>query len=398
MNIKFTKKTFFLICTLMFFLSTSKAFACVDNWTTVANGNWNDAIWSFNGGPAQTGPPPNNSCIFIYHTVVISGSFTLGSTGKLVIGINGNLIIKNDFTNGNIVENFGRLTVEKTIYNGPNSHFTNYITGVVDIYNDLINQACGSVITNHGIINIGNSFYNSGTVKGNGGMFNIKNDAINSNCCAVFAGNICVQDKDALIHNKCGIVESTVTQSLDCSPFLPIELLFFKGVAQNSSVLLHWSTASEINNDYFIVEKSSDNQNFFPVIKLKGAGNSNQILNYSAYDMEPALGYSYYRLKQVDYDEKYSYSEIIVVDYKDDSSQMDISYIPSSNLIKLTYNHNEIQEGIIEIYSMHGQKVFAEKLVLDKSYLQLTIKPETGIYIAKLITESNTVTKKLIIN
>ena len=89
---------------------------------------------------------------------------------------------------------------------------------------------------------------------------------------------------------------------------LPIELLSFEAICNNNSVNLLWSTASEKNNDYFTIERSSDGITFQTVLTVKGAGNSNQVINYSAIDEKPIDGIAYYRLKQTDYDGKFEYS------------------------------------------------------------------------------------------
>ena len=92
---------------------------------------------------------------------------------------------------------------------------------------------------------------------------------------------------------------------------LPIELLFFKAlVANENQVLCKWSTATEINNDYFTVEKTQDGINYEFVTNVTGAGNSNTTLNYSIIDPSPYLGISYYRLKQIDFNGQYTYSQL----------------------------------------------------------------------------------------
>ncbi len=95
---------------------------------------------------------------------------------------------------------------------------------------------------------------------------------------------------------------------------LPIELIDFETDLLDTNVIITWATASEINNDYFIVEKSSDGIHFVELEKVYGNGNSARIINYETIDYSPFYGKSYYRLKQVDYDKNYSYSDIITVE------------------------------------------------------------------------------------
>jgi hypothetical protein len=91
---------------------------------------------------------------------------------------------------------------------------------------------------------------------------------------------------------------------------LPIELLEFNATRENDKIKLTWTTATEINSDYFTIERSRDGILFESINKTKAAGNSTSIINYELYDEEPIEGISYYRLKQTDFDNSYTYSDI----------------------------------------------------------------------------------------
>ncbi|MBL4703136.1 MAG: T9SS type A sorting domain-containing protein, partial [Flavobacteriales bacterium] len=96
---------------------------------------------------------------------------------------------------------------------------------------------------------------------------------------------------------------------------LPIELLAFDvKVERKSKVQLHWTTASEVNNDFFTIERSIDASNFNAILNKPGAGNSNAILDYVDFDYSPYQGISYYRLKQTDFDGAYSYSTVKMIE------------------------------------------------------------------------------------
>lgn len=99
--------------------------------------------------------------------------------------------------------------------------------------------------------------------------------------------------------------------SLDCTP-LPIELLSFDGKAEDHYNYLSWSTAVEINNEYYTLEKSPDGVSWSEMTRIPGAGNSNQLLEYNAKDYMP-YNDTYYRLKQTDYDGTSVYFDIIYV-------------------------------------------------------------------------------------
>ncbi|MEO5570174.1 MAG: hypothetical protein ABIT08_05690, partial [Bacteroidia bacterium] len=99
---------------------------------------------------------------------------------------------------------------------------------------------------------------------------------------------------------------------------LPVKLISFKAVLENNIVNLSWVTASEINNDYFNVERSTDGKSFVSIIKVKGAGSTSVLHQYKATDA-PVSGTYYYRLKQTDFNGQFAFSYIEAVDRKENS-------------------------------------------------------------------------------
>ena len=112
---------------------------------------------------------------------------------------------------------------------------------------------------------------------------------------------------------------------------LPITLLSFTASPAKEKVRLNWITASEINNDYFTVEKSVDGKNFYPIGEIDGANNSTTKNEYYLDDIRPTFGISYYRLKQTDYDGMFTYSDIIPVNYKKSFKQYSVFPNPATD-------------------------------------------------------------------
>ena len=87
---------------------------------------------------------------------------------------------------------------------------------------------------------------------------------------------------------------------------LPIDLISFNaeylGSETHPVVIVTWEVASQVNNDYFEVQRSVNVENWYTVETVTGAGNSNTQMSYSIIDTNPFYGISYYRLKQTDYD------------------------------------------------------------------------------------------------
>jgi hypothetical protein len=95
---------------------------------------------------------------------------------------------------------------------------------------------------------------------------------------------------------------------------LPIELVNFSITKIGRVNYINWNTVSEINNDYFTVERTTDGVGFESIVKIDAAGNSNQMKTYQFEDSDFSPGINYYRLKQTDFDGKFTYSELISID------------------------------------------------------------------------------------
>lgn len=108
---------------------------------------------------------------------------------------------------------------------------------------------------------------------------------------------------------------SARTVSFAVSQPLSVKLESFAAIAERNVIKLKWTTATEINNDYFLIERSVDGSQWTEIKKVKGSGNSTAAINYEANDLTPLNGTTYYRLKQIDFDGTSSYSEAKAVKY-----------------------------------------------------------------------------------
>ncbi|MFY7734176.1 MAG: T9SS type A sorting domain-containing protein, partial [Bacteroidia bacterium] len=123
---------------------------------------------------------------------------------------------------------------------------------------------------------------------------------------------------------------------------LPVKWQSFEANRNAKSVTLNWSTASEVNNDYFTVERSLNNQNWFEQINIKGSGNSMVVNKYNYIDNLDATALNfdlYYRIKQVDFDGKFSLSKTVIV--KTNSNANTNKTIPNPSNGKFIYISQE---------------------------------------------------------
>lgn len=176
--------------------------------------------------------------------------------------------------------------------------------------------------------------------------------------------------------------------------YLPVELIDFKVECSKDTYVLNWTTASEINNDFFTIEKSYDAINFFESGIVYGSGNANYTIDYEYIDFEKKPFSVYYRLKQTDYNGDFSYSKIISANC--DEKQSDVSfYIHNSQLIIKTSGIVNGYYKIILIDST-GKSLLAKTINKNDEVIQIEVPNlSTGIYYIKIFNELESYSDKL---
>lgn len=148
--------------------------------------------------------------------------------------------------------------------------------------------------------------------------------------------------------------------NLDCA-VLPIEMVSFTGDAQGDYNMLQWQTASELNNDYFVVERSLDGSPFDSIGTVDGAGTSTQILDYQFRDFTAGPGIAYYRIRQRDFDGRTSCSEIIyIARTANENSLSNIHPMPTDGAVNFDFNAAGTSEIRIVITDVTGRLVVDE--------------------------------------
>ena len=165
---------------------------------------------------------------------------------------------------------------------------------------------------------------------------------------------------------------------------LPVELIAFDVTCQQSKVVINWSTATEINNDYFVIEKSADAVNFFEVTTIYGAGNSNTLLDYSYIDKNNSSGVNYYRLKQVDFDGTTTYSQLISMSDCNNEGDLNIQLYPNPAVNNVTLHVQEPTNTQISILNDIGQEVFFLDHINQTKTTISVAKFSKGIYLVKV--------------
>ncbi|MBN8696291.1 MAG: DUF2341 domain-containing protein [Bacteroidetes bacterium] len=185
---------------------------------------------------------------------------------------------------------------------------------------------------------------------------------------------------------------------------LPIELLTFEAIQEEEKVNVKWITASEINNDYFVVDKTKDFIHFETVSTLDGAGNSVTPVNYQLYDLAPYNGLSYYRLKQVDFNGDHVYYPYVAVDYKSlNEFSFDLYPNPgSADNINLLLNSEKDKEVLVVLFDVNGKEVYSKVLLTSTDgenvyAIDPSSKISPGVYLVTATSNQNIYSKRLII-
>jgi len=173
---------------------------------------------------------------------------------------------------------------------------------------------------------------------------------------------------------------------------LPIQLLSFDARLRDGKTHLEWYTATEINNDFFTIERiKSMNDVPVEIARVKGAGNSSEMKSYTAVDEKPLDGISYYRLKQTDYDGKFTYSNWVAIENKTKTSfSFGLRPNPADTYTNLDFKNvgGELSVVIFDASS---------KVVYTKSFSENN-KPESHQIIFSDVLSKGTYIVKVLVN
>ena len=139
---------------------------------------------------------------------------------------------------------------------------------------------------------------------------------------------------------------------------LPIRLLSFTGRLQGENVKLNWSTSSEQNSKGFEIEKSLDGINYRKIGFVAGAGNSSSTRNYTFTDLQRAVEFNYYRLKLVDIDNSFEYSDVELVKNAYGKQDVYIAGNPFKDNINIQFAKTPNGKVSVSIYDMKGSKIY----------------------------------------
>lgn len=185
---------------------------------------------------------------------------------------------------------------------------------------------------------------------------------------------------------------------------LPVELLSFSARSSGSDAILEWVTASEINNDYFVIEASSDGATYTALGTIDGQGTTIQQNKYTFTDANilryraPSI---YYRLKQVDFSGEFTLSTARVVHAGALAQTLKVEAYPNpfNSYLKILIESPQEEQAVLMLHTKEGKAVYSESLTLMPGQNRLQLQNtgfESGLYILSIRTQKENKVVKLI--
>jgi hypothetical protein len=198
------------------------------------------------------------------------------------------------------------------------------------------------------------------------------------------------------------ITNPAANQLIDFAAALPVELLNFAGSAVEKGIQLKWETVTELNNEKFEIQRSQNANVFRTIGEVRGNGTTSTPIDYAYLDENPETGMNYYRLKQIDFDGKFEYSEVIAINYGGRQNEIGMFYPNPSKKgqVKLDYVATQSENINVIVFDMVGQLVLTKELdvaagnnILDFNFSELP----KGAYLIQIGNASEAVYRKLVI-
>ncbi len=188
------------------------------------------------------------------------------------------------------------------------------------------------------------------------------------------------------VYSKIPVVNSEFAVSPSClGQVVPIELFTFKARKVDERVAeIKWVTLSEVDHSHYIVERSTDGVNFDILTRKKGIGGPETRAEYEVYDTEPAIGVNYYRMKSVDLNGEFTYSQIESVTFREQTVKSLLAFPnPASIEAFVAINAKKDVNAKMQVYDMEGHELLRSSLNIKKGYHKQALnisELSSGIY------------------
>lgn len=395
------KQLFLLVSLVSSFGVFAQTFQTNGNWNTA--GNWNPAAV-----PSGTGI-----------NVTLSANPTLNSGANNTIG---NVLVNNGVqltVNGNAkltlgsAALFGAGTKKSLTFsnNGTLQINSGSPDGVLEIWGDLIvnnnlqMQVTGSLIVHGDIImnnnaqiqvSGGGSIAVSGNVSGGN---NAQLQVSGSGSSFSVGGSLSLGNGGQIQASGGGVISASSCSCSGCSGqcgALPVTLTKFEIFSYKDRVSLSWSTASELNFDYFSVERSEDGLIFSEISRVKGHGTTNDRHDYIFEDRFPFTGKSYYRITTVDFDGYMETYNVVAVSYSGEKSARIFPNPAEEGKLNVELTYTPTEELTLIITDLNGVEKLRRKIREKQTSIQVDLN--SGTYLVKINSQDFNKVIRVIVN
>ncbi|NDK57548.1 T9SS type A sorting domain-containing protein [Pontibacter sp. BT213] len=204
--------------------------------------------------------------------------------------------------------------------------------------------------------------------------------------------------------NDADVVDLYFDESLDCGIItpLPVELTRFEGKATESGIALEWATVSELNNSHFEIERSTDGERYTSIARQQGHGTTSTPATYNYTDKLPKNGTNYYRLKQVDYDNTYSYTKTLAIKWQaGDAIQLAMVPNPCRNGdCKIALTNAADRKTLLQLKDMAGRVIYSKTVTSDSHLFELPLNElgkYKGLYFLSATTDGQVIHQRILL-
>jgi hypothetical protein len=179
---------------------------------------------------------------------------------------------------------------------------------------------------------------------------------------------------------------------------LPVEWLSIKGRWIPSGAEVKWATGSEDNNSHFVIERTHDGAHWEVIGDMTGAGFSTVISRYTFIDENPYSDVNYYRVKQVDFDGQFDYSDVVMVHSNIEKADFDIIVYPNStkDVVTIEWNKGD-RNSKIYVMDINGKVIRSVETNANYSATVDMSNIDSGIYFIQFISNNETKTERLVV-
>ena len=199
---------------------------------------------------------------------------------------------------------------------------------------------------------------------------------------------------------KISAIEIFPTSGCGRGGLLPVEFVDFQAKLVGQQVELHWATASEVNNDYFLLERAGADRFFSGIAQVASQGDGNELRIYRSTDYDPLDGINYYRLKQVDLDGQFSYSSIVEVINHQENIRLFPNPVRKDQGLTLKIASERATEIHIKLFSLQGQELMQTSILAEagtQNYEISTTKLAAGTYLLLINNKTHQSMHKIIV-